>query len=80
METAILLRRFIYQYTCTLLQNEDFIRILLRFYYVICRVCEQIILRRGGWGRAGVVLTHKREQHSNCEGGCQEKFSIEFVT
>ena len=66
--------------SCTLLQNEGFIRILWTFYYVICRVYQQIIVRRGVWGRAGVVLTHKREQHSNCEGGCQEKFSIEFVT
>ena len=40
-----------------------------RFYNnCICRVCEQII-RRG----SGIVLTHKREQHSNCERGCQKK-------
>ena len=28
---------------------------------------------------AGVVLTHKREQHSNRKGECQTKFSIELV-
>ena len=51
-----------------------------RFYNnYICRVCEQTIVRWGGGG-GGVVLTHKREQHNNCEGGCQKKFSIEFVT
>ena len=39
-----------------------------RFYKnCICRVCEQIIVRRGP------VLTHKREQHSSCEGECQKK-------
>ena len=36
----------------------------------ICRVCEQIIISGGGGG----------EGHSNCEGGCQKKFSIKFVT
>ena len=34
----------------------------------------------GGGEGAGVVLTHKQEQHSNCEGGCQKKFSAEFMT
>ena len=47
-----------------------------RFYKIcICRVCEQIIARPG----AGVVLIHKREQHSSCAGGCQKEFSIELV-
>ena len=31
-------------------------------------------------GGVGVVLTHKQKQQNNCEGGCQKKFSREFVT
>ena len=59
---------FIRQYTCTLLQNEDFIRIV----FVEC--VNRLLLRQG----AGVVLTHKWEQCKNCWGGCQKKFPVEL--
>ena len=63
------------QDTCKLFQNEYFVRT----EFVDC--VSRLMSGRGGGGEgAGVVLTHKQEQHSNCEGGCQKKFSAEFMT
>ena len=72
MKTAILLLNcFICQCKCTLLQNEDFIKIVFV-------ECVSRLLPGRGQG-AGVVLTHKQEQLSNCKEGSQKKFSIELV-
>ena len=69
------------QDTCKLFQNEYFVRT----EFVDC--VSRLMSGGGGGGGAGGrggggggVLTHKQEQHSNCEGGCQKKFSAEFMT